>query len=463
MATGSFNRSGLNYDAGARTPLAAIMAGIMLVGVVMVVAPYAVYLPKAGMAGILCLVAWNLIDIKHIRQITKSSRSEAAVLAVTFFSVLFLNLELAIFAGVILSLMFYLNRASHPNVAVLAPSNVDNRRRFTDAPDQPECPQLKIVRIEGAIYFGAVASVIEDLHRLESKFPDQRHMLVLASNIHFIDITGAEAIASEARTLRNAGGALYLVDMKENVEEQFRKTGLIDTIGEENVFRSKTAAFAAIYDRLDRSVCATCTQRIFWECRVDETNPVPEPEPLHPVMPPFRKAEPEPAPVTEKPAAREPAVVKKRGPTRILVLVDINRYPRETVAMGARLAESYEAEVAFGNVVSFDVSRRGGLALDLVSDQLVASLRPPARARLQGMASDAGFPDSQTLIATKQDPWEATLEMVTDWHPDLLVVADRGMFDPGFRRRVTYRTPSGVTDVNIRRYRPIRNRKPGDD
>jgi len=42
-------------------------------------------------------------------------------------------------------------------------------------------------------------------------------------------------------------------------------------------------------------------------------------------------------------------------------------------------------------------------------------------------------------------------------------VADRGMFDPGFRRRVTYRTPSGVTDVNIRRYRPIRNRKPGDD
>ncbi len=486
VATGSFNRSGLNYDAGAKTPIAAISAGIMLVGVVMLVAPLAVYLPKAGMAGILFLVAWNLIDIKHIRQIVSSSRSEAAVLAVTFFSVLFLDLELAIFAGVILSLVFYLNRASHPNVAVLAPQNVENRRRFTDRPNQPECPQLKIVRIEGALYFGAVASVIEDLHRLESNFPDQRHMLVLASNIHFIDITGAEAIANEAKVLRAGGGALYLVDMKDSVEEQFRKTGLIKMVGEENVFRSKTAAFAAIYARLDRSICASCTQRIFWECRVDESNPTPEPEPMHPAMPPLRIGQPEmarpdatsvpadaSAPETpetpetsetaEKPADGAASPKRKRSLRRILVLVDINSHPRETVAMGARLAQSYGSELALGNLVGWDVSHRSGLALNLVNESLVASLRPPARARLQGMASDAGFPDSQTLISTKQDPWEATLEMVTDWHPDLLVVADRGMFDPGFRRQVTYRTPSGVTEVRLRRYRPLRNRKKQDD
>jgi anti-anti-sigma factor len=381
---------------------------------------------------------------------------------VTFFSVLFLDLELAIFAGVILSLVFYLNRASHPNVAVLAPQNVDNRRRFTDAPNQPECPQLKIVRIEGAIYFGAVASVIEDLHRLESRFPDQRHMLVLASNIHFIDITGAEAIANEAKVLRAAGGALYLVDMKESVEAQFRKTGLIKMIGEENVFHSKTAAFAAIYARLDRSVCARCTERIFWECRVDDSNPAPEPEPLHPAMPPLRVVQPalpEPAPAPEAPVAAKPKANPKRKLNRILVLVDINHNPRETVAMGARLAQRYEAEIALGNMVSWDVSRRGGLALNLVSESLVASLRPPARARLQGLAAEAGYPDCQTLIATKQDPWEATLEMVTDWHPDLLVVADRGVFDPGFRRQVTYRTPSGITEVRLRRYRPVRNKK----
>jgi len=460
VATGSFNRSGLNFDAGARTPLAAISAGVFLIGVVILVAPLAVYLPKAGMAGILFLVAWNLIDVAHMRQIIRSSHTEAAVLAVTFFSVLFLDLELAIFAGVILSLVFYLNRTSHPNLAVLAPSNVDDRRRFTDIPDQPECPQLKIVRIDGAMYFGAVASVIEDLHRLESRFPDQRHMIILASNIHFIDITGAEALANEAKTLRKAGGALYLVDMKDNVAEQFRKTGLVDAIGEENIFQSKTAAFATIYERLDRAVCATCTQRIFWECRADTDNAAPAS--LHPAMPPMpgqRGPEPVAPEDVKKPS---PANIRSSGkptPKRILVLVDLENHPRETLEMAARLATDYEAELAIGGVIKWDVAHNSGLALNLISENLVASLRAPGRARLSGMAADAGFADSQTLISTKQDPWEATLDMVTDWHPDLLVIAARGTFDTGFHRHVTYRTPSGHAEVDVRRFRPVRKRK----
>jgi len=464
VATGSFNRSGLNYDAGARTPLAAISAGVFLVGVVMLVAPLAVYLPKAGMAGILFLVAWNIIDVKHIRQIIRSSRSEAAVLVVTFLSVLFLDLELAIFAGVILSLMFYLNRTSHPNVAVLAPGNVEDRRRFTDIPNQPECPQLKIVRIDGALYFGAVASVVEDLHRLETRFPDQRHMIVLASNIHFIDITGAEGLANEAKTLRKAGGALYLVDMKPSVAEQFRKTGLIEAIGEENIFQSKTAAFATIYERLDRATCATCTQRIFWECRADTAA---APAPLHPAMPRMPLPAPcAPAPVSqEKTAQTPPANGRANGkpaPKRVLVLIDLAHHPRETLEMAARLATEYGAELALGNLVRWDIGHNSGLALNLVSDALVASLRAPARARLEGMAVDAGVTGARTLISTKQDPQEATLDMVTDWHPDLLVIADHGTFDKGFHRHVTYRTPSGIAEVNIRRFRPARKRRAGN-
>jgi SulP family sulfate permease len=74
VATGSFNRSGVNYEAGARTPLAAIFAALMLMAIVLLVAPYASYLPKAAMAGILFLVAWNLIDFKEIRHILHSSK-----------------------------------------------------------------------------------------------------------------------------------------------------------------------------------------------------------------------------------------------------------------------------------------------------------------------------------------------------------------------------------------------------
>ena len=59
-----------------------------------------------------------------------------------------------------------------------------------------------------------------------------------STGVHFIDITGAEALANEVRSQRNAGGALYLVDMKESVQKQLSKFGLIDAIGEENIFQS---------------------------------------------------------------------------------------------------------------------------------------------------------------------------------------------------------------------------------
>ncbi|MEA1053929.1 SulP family inorganic anion transporter, partial [Lamprobacter modestohalophilus] len=66
VATGSFNRSGVNFEAGARTPLAAIFAALLLMVIVLLVAPLASYLPTAAMAAILFLVAWGLVDRKEI-------------------------------------------------------------------------------------------------------------------------------------------------------------------------------------------------------------------------------------------------------------------------------------------------------------------------------------------------------------------------------------------------------------
>ena len=79
VSTGSFNRTGVNVEAGAKTPLAAVFAGLLLMFVVVLVAPLAAYLPKAAMAGILFLVAWGLIDWHEIRAIFKFSVRESAV------------------------------------------------------------------------------------------------------------------------------------------------------------------------------------------------------------------------------------------------------------------------------------------------------------------------------------------------------------------------------------------------
>lgn len=266
VATGSFNRSGLNYDSGAKTPLAAIMAGLMLMAVVFLVAPWAAYMPNAAMAGILFLVAWGLIDRHHIAQILQTSRSESAVLVVTFLSTLFLDLELAIFAGVILSLLLYLNRTSHPRIVVRVPDPDSASRKFTSSPHLPECPQMRIIRIDGSLFFGAVNYLQETLRTYERMSPNQRHIMVVMSGVNFIDIAGAEALVQEAQRLREGGGGLYLVRVKEEVSERLRRGGYLDRIGQNNIFQSKTQALRTIYARLDFERCRQCNHRVFVEC-----------------------------------------------------------------------------------------------------------------------------------------------------------------------------------------------------
>lgn len=266
VATGSFNRSGVNYEAGAKTPLSAVFAGAMLIVIVMVVAPYAVYLPNAAMAGILFLVAYGLIDGHHIHKIIHASRSETVILGATFFGTLFLELEFAILLGVILSLVLYLNRTSRPRVYSRLPDPQSPSRKFTTNPDLPECPQLKIVRIDGSLFFGAVNHVQETLRAFEEQHPQQKHLIIVASGINFIDIAGSEFLAQEAKRRRSMGGNLYLIRMKEGACEPLRRSGDIDVIKPENIFNSKATALAAIFERLDKDICRHCTKRAFLEC-----------------------------------------------------------------------------------------------------------------------------------------------------------------------------------------------------
>lgn len=280
VATGSFNRSGVNYAAGAKTPLAAMMAGAFLLLVVLLVAPWARFLPNAAMAGILFLVAWGLIDFKEIAHAVKTSRSEAAILATTFASTLFLTLEEAIIIGVLMSLSLYLARTSKPQVRERTPNPHNKKRKFIDADSAPRCPQLRFVRIDGSLFFGATAHVREKLAALDIARPEQNHVAIIAHGINFIDMAGAEALADEARRRRLAGGGLYLIGVKDTVQEQLAKTGALKTIGGANLFDSKTEAIAEIYRRLNRDVCRSCKARIFRECAPVRSEPSASPQPL---------------------------------------------------------------------------------------------------------------------------------------------------------------------------------------
>lgn len=266
-SSGSFNRSGVNYAVGARTPLAAILASLFLLLVLLVVAPLAAYLPTAAMAAVLFLVAYGLIDFTHIRSIFRTSRQETVVMLVTFFGTL-LDLEKGIFVGIILSLALYLYRTSRPGMVSVVPDPEPGSYYFVPATGRPQCPQYKMIRIHGSIFFGAVSHVQSALKKIDQRHPDQKHVLLIARGMNFIDVAGAEMLAQEAAGRRRIGGGLYFYRLQDRVRELLARGDYLDEIGEDHIFSTKSHPIDSIYPKLDSEICRNCEARIFPQCHV---------------------------------------------------------------------------------------------------------------------------------------------------------------------------------------------------
>lgn len=274
VSCGSLNRSVVSEDSGARTPLAAVMSGLLVLVLLLVAAPVLAWIPISAIAGLLLLVAWSLLDRAHWQRVLRLDRAEAAIAAGTFVATLTVSLEVAILGGVIASLVTYLYRSARPPLRTLgfvAPPGGAGKRSLVaidEAPAGalPECPQLKMLRVEGPVYFGAVAHVAERLHALRSAPDPQRHLLVAAPAMSSIDLAGADLWEAERMRRLAMGGDLYFHRPRQPVAELWRRSGFVDRLGADHLFDSKPQAIASIVPRLDEAICARCTARIFEEC-----------------------------------------------------------------------------------------------------------------------------------------------------------------------------------------------------
>lgn len=267
--SGSFTRSGVNYASGAKTPLSAIFAAVILMAIVLLIAPLTAYLPVAAMGGVILIVAYNLVDVHHIKEILKYSKSETAILLTTFFATLFLELEFAIYLGVILSLVIFLGRTSTPEIVTLAPDfdPGTGKKKLINVTKKPlnQCPQLKIIRVDMSIYFGSINHIQNRLHHLIEQ-EKIKHILIVGTGINFIDLSGAEALVSDANRLKQMGGGLYFAELKASVYEYISKNCFVAKVGNKNFFDTKKEAISVIYNNIDTEQCKSCTVRVFSEC-----------------------------------------------------------------------------------------------------------------------------------------------------------------------------------------------------
>ena len=286
VVCGSLNRSLPNLEAGARTPLAGVAAALWLVALVALAGPLLAWIPFAGVAALLLVVAWALVDRPAWQRAWRLDRSEFGVALVTALATLALRLEVAVLAGVMLSLVVYLYRMARPALRSMGFDSQSPGRPFVvldevaglalptlpgrPASSLPECPQLKLLRMEGSVWFGAVPHVADHLRGLRQRAAassqGQRHLLVMCKSMNTIDLAAADLWDEELRRRRELGGDLYFHRPRPQVLAFWRRTGFLQRLGPGQVFPDKQHAIASIVPRLDAAVCAGCRVRLFDEC-----------------------------------------------------------------------------------------------------------------------------------------------------------------------------------------------------
>jgi sulfate permease, SulP family len=270
VSCGSLNRSLPNLEAGARTPMAAVFASLWLLALAAGTAPLLGLIAMPAIAALLLQVAWTLLDVPGWRRLAAQSRADFAIAATTALATVALRIEVAILLGTILSLVVYLHRTSRPHVRVMGFDSTAPERplvvRADSAAPLPECPQLKMIRMEGEVYFGAVPHVGDCLRALHEAPDAAKHLLVMAKSMNFIDLSAAELWRSELDRRRADGGDLYFHRPRPSVLDLWRRIGYLDALGPGHILPTKRIAIGSIFERLDRGICAGCRVRVFEEC-----------------------------------------------------------------------------------------------------------------------------------------------------------------------------------------------------
>lgn len=200
LSAGSFTRAALSYEAGARSPLAGVFSALWVALFAVAGASLIAHIPIPSMAASILLICWGLIDRRGIRALYRVSRSEFFVMALTCLATLLLELQTAIYAGVLASLFFYLKRTSQPRV-----------QQWREGDDE-------ILRVGGSIFFGASHYLQTRLQRTQGK-----RVIVEAQQINFIDYSGVEMLHQEARRLLKQERVLVLRHARPQVIEELQK------------------------------------------------------------------------------------------------------------------------------------------------------------------------------------------------------------------------------------------------
>ncbi|MCH8124587.1 SulP family inorganic anion transporter [candidate division KSB1 bacterium] len=239
--SGSFTRSLLCYRAGAETKMANIMAGIFVAIAVLFFGPVIKHIPLAALAGIVMLIASNMVDWKYVKMALRSSNVDSLAILATFFAALFFSLVTAIYIGVGFSLVLFLRRVKKPNLVELIYDDKFGFKEKTES-NQSSIPELTIIHVEGDVFFASVDSVDDDIQKIAQR--NAVKVIILRLKRAFsLDATSMMVFMKIYKDLEKQGKLLLISGAGGQVKKIIHESGLDKVIGEDHIFYSDENLF----------------------------------------------------------------------------------------------------------------------------------------------------------------------------------------------------------------------------
>ncbi len=241
-SSGSFSRTAVNFEAGARTRMSCILSGVLTCVIVFAFAPLANHIPLAALAGTLIHIGLKLVDLARLRMIFASTGGDRTVLLVTFATVLLAeHLENALFAGIAVSIFYALRRAEGFKLRMLLPGPDGIVRETPEG--TPQTQEVVLMNLQGELFFAAAEELQAELLRvLEGS---ARFLVVRVQEAYNLDATSAAAIGHVAARARGLGGRLVLCGVRPGMYGTLERAGLIAELGQDCVFRAESELLAS--------------------------------------------------------------------------------------------------------------------------------------------------------------------------------------------------------------------------
>jgi MFS superfamily sulfate permease-like transporter len=245
---GSFSRSAVNLQAGAKTGMSSVVTSLMIAATLLFFSPILYYLPQAVLAAVIMMAVVRLINVSKFIHAWQAQKYDGVIFIISFVCTLAFapHLDRGIIIGVALSVGLYLYRKLKPGLAVLS-LHPDNTLRDARRHGLKECRYIAVLRFDGPLFFASAAYLEEQILDRVASMPDLRHILVAAHGINELDASGEEMLSVLIDQLREAGYDFSFSGLNDKVIDVLKRTHLYEKVGEDHMFLSRALAIEAIH------------------------------------------------------------------------------------------------------------------------------------------------------------------------------------------------------------------------